>query len=201
MKTINDYLDELAEGCACLVDDQSVAGRLVVADVEIDWLQKQLRRPGWLGFVGTVMRPGVTYFARWLELHWFPPGTERNKLLELYYVRWTGQLWTLIMFPGAGVPVEVGLAEAGLRASEKGRPVAVKRNQMTVVLNAIRPDQIDEVKKIEGWMNVEVFPLEGAKVLENLPGDKVYKDMWGAAREGLDRVMRELPLKGLPERN
>ncbi|MFA5994725.1 MAG: hypothetical protein WC823_07250 [Parcubacteria group bacterium] len=119
-------------------------------------IMKAVSDDSFLFYVGMISppRPGVVEFITYVEHQHYAPGTERNKLYNIWIIQWHGITWALM-----GVPLK----------DEK---------LIEVAANLLRLRIADGVPTVLSGGKIDTFPISRFNVyaLENSPGHPVYQN-------------------------
>jgi hypothetical protein len=175
-----DFLAAMKDGEA--VEFSTRGGDLILERLSFAELTPIIERPGTVGFIGDVYRPGVMFLTRFLELKHFTPGTPKNDLLRCFQLRWVSMLWSLTLFHvrslGPGYMADA-LERAGLRFVA-GVPMALAQD-----VDPLGPGNVPAGNPrafADGWLEPDL-PFDRLLFLENRPGHLVYRDPAAADRQ------------------
>ena len=182
---MREFFDQLRDGeCFQVIVEGADIG---IAIFPMSHLSELLGRPGIVALLGLLMRPGVAYLQRRLELIHFPPGTPAHNLLERFILKWQGMLWSLMVFPGnhltcralktaldhAGLVVAAGIPTIGGKDVGLGAAPVPSGNPSLFSRGSVAMD----------------MPMDRIQLLENQPGHLVYRDPLAAHRRELEMIV------------
>jgi len=172
-KTFAELLETMPEGRGINVGKRSDANINIFMVNEED-LRKIADDPFLLHLIFLFQRPGVHYFANYLEHVHFIPETPANDEFEYRIYKWEGFLWGIITIPiiKKHLAEEVA-AKAKLRLAN-GVPMISKG--LVKAMMSYRPgSELDE-------QQVNIFPMATEQVfaLENIKGDVLYDGPGGS---------------------
>jgi len=179
------FFDQMKDGeCSQVIVEGDDIG---ITIFPMSHLSELLGRPGIVALLGLLMRPGVAYLQRRLELIHFPPGTPANNLLACFILKWQGMLWSLTVFPGNHLTcraLKTALDHAGLVVAA-GIPTIGGKD---VGLDAASVPSGNQSLFSRGFVEMDM-PMDRIHLLENQPGHLVYRDSLAAHLRELEMIV------------
>ncbi len=175
----------LREGEA--IETTVIGNDLVAIKLTFAELAPRMARPGILGLFSNLMRPGVGYLQRYLELHYFKPYTPAMKLFECFVLKWAYMEWCLALFPRTSIEwgaLEYAIGRAGLVAKPV-TPMALI-SDAPPLRDGSKPSPVKEAFE-RGYIEPDL-PWHNVLYLENVPGHVVYRDPRRAMAEEVERM-------------
>jgi hypothetical protein len=63
------------------------------------FVERIIKSSNRIHLVGLADRPGLSSFFAAIEYHFYPPGTSKNELFDLWAIKWESLMWQVISIP------------------------------------------------------------------------------------------------------
>lgn len=148
---------------------------LALFPIDLTKLNEILGNNSFVFAFSMIMRPGNALFQRYLELKYFHPETEDNKLMVCIFHKWQDMLWSITGVPRKwkGDNDEIHDGESYLKeAIEYAGMRIVKDGYVPLIIGGDNPDV-----EFEGIpANAPLFDMTNVFYLENKSDHLVYTD-------------------------
>jgi len=119
-----------------------------------DLSSEMLRNDGRVRLVSHISRVGATALLAAIEWYWYPPGTERSRLFDIYGAEWADTHWIITVFPQGRLHAVRRLArQLGLRVADAS-PIAMGQG----VIRAIAASYPSRLSGLLDRDRVQTFP-------------------------------------------
>ena len=189
MFEFQDVVSQMKEGQTFLLGDSPDDDiNLAAFPLKLEELNNLLTDTNFVFTLCWGQRVGSGLFARYLELKYFHPDTDSNKLMLCIYHKWQGMLWTI-----TGVPRKWQETDGTLKDGEDYLREAIEFAGLRIVEEGYVPMMIGGTGKpnaeFEGVpVNAPIFDMSNVLYLENSVGNLVYEDRKAALREEAKKI-------------